>query len=84
MTVSKHNLHTKVTSGSATVERKSQHILWLYNFLIISKAFETKYKKMLNLEFQLFETTFLAICSLLTYRYSELRLETIEENMGQY
>lgn len=71
MSVSKHNLHIKVTSASVTAERKSQHIFWLYNFLIISEAFKAKYKKMLNLEFQLFELTFLAIHSVLTYRCSE-------------
>lgn len=74
MAVSKHNLHIKVTSTSGTLEEKSQHIFWLYHFLIISIAFEAKYKKMVNLEFQLFELTFLAIHSLLTSRCSELRL----------
>lgn len=73
MAASKHDLHIKVTSASATVEGKSQHIFLLYHFLIISTAFETKYKKMLNLEFQLFELNFLAIHSLLTSRCSELR-----------
>lgn len=73
MAVSNHNLYIKVTSASAAVEGKSQHIFWLYHFLIISKAFETKHKKMPNLEYQLFEITFLALCSLLAYRCSELR-----------
>lgn len=71
MAASKPNLHIKVPSASSTVEGKSQHIFWLYNFLIISKAFETKYKETLNLEFQLLELTFLAIHSLLTYKCSE-------------
>lgn len=42
MAVFKHNLHIKVTSAPATVEAKLQHIFWLFPFLIVQNAFETK------------------------------------------